>query len=67
MAKKPKPEAPRGGSEKAQSSHATPPPSLPHPQPQTAFDVFGSDLPDEAFAEIFDQPREGGWRDVDFD
>jgi hypothetical protein len=24
---------------------------------KTAFDVFGSDLPDEAFAGVFDQPR----------
>jgi hypothetical protein len=28
----------------------------------TAFDVFGSDLPDEAFAGVFDQPRERDWR-----
>jgi hypothetical protein len=24
----------------------------------TAFDVFGSELPDEAFAGVFDQPRQ---------
>ncbi len=28
----------------------------------TAFDVFGSDLPDEAFAGVFEQPREREWR-----
>jgi hypothetical protein len=31
----------------------------------TAFDVFGSDLPDEAFAGVFEQPRERGWRKLD--
>jgi hypothetical protein len=25
---------------------------------KTAFDVFGSDLPDEAFVGVFDQPRQ---------
>jgi hypothetical protein len=25
---------------------------------KTAFDVFGSELPDEAFAGVFDQPRQ---------
>jgi hypothetical protein len=31
-----------------------------NPEMKTAFDVFGSDLPDEAFAGVFDQPRQGG-------
>lgn len=31
---------------------------------KTAFDVFGSDIPDEAFAGIFDQPRQRAWRKV---
>ena len=31
----------------------------------TAFDVFGSDLPDEVFAGVFDRPRQGSWRKVD--
>jgi hypothetical protein len=31
----------------------------------TAFDVFGSELPDETFTGVFDQPRQGGWREVD--
>ncbi len=34
------------------------------PELATAFDVFGSDLPDEAFAGVFDQPRERDWRMV---
>ena len=32
---------------------------------RTAFDVFGSDLPDDAFAGVFDQPRARTWREVD--
>jgi hypothetical protein len=32
---------------------------------KTAFDIFGSELPDEAFAGIFDRPRQGNWREVD--
>ena len=32
---------------------------------KTAFDVFGADLPDETFAGVFDQPRQGGWRKID--
>jgi hypothetical protein len=35
------------------------------PGVETAFDVFGSELPDEAFAGVFDQPRQNGWREVD--
>jgi hypothetical protein len=32
---------------------------------KTAFDVFGSDLPDEVFNGVFDQPRRDRWREVD--
>jgi hypothetical protein len=32
---------------------------------KTAFDIFGSDLADEAFTGVYDQPRQRGWRDVD--
>lgn len=32
---------------------------------RSAFDIFGSDLPDEAFAGIFDQPRPRSWREID--
>jgi hypothetical protein len=35
------------------------------PQVKTAFDVFGSDLAEEAFAGVFDQPRQKKWREVD--
>jgi hypothetical protein len=32
------------------------------PAVKTAFDIFGSDLPDEVFDGVFDQPRERAWR-----
>lgn len=35
------------------------------PEIKTAFDVFGSDLPDEAFAGVFDQGRPRIWREID--
>ena len=35
------------------------------PELKTAFDIFGSELPDDAFAGVFDQPRQGSWRKVD--
>ena len=35
------------------------------PDVKTAFDIFGSDLPDQAFAGVFDQPRQKGWREFD--
>jgi hypothetical protein len=31
---------------------------------KTAFDVFGSDFADGAFAGVFDQPREQSWRRI---
>jgi hypothetical protein len=31
----------------------------------TAFDIFGSDLPDDVFAGVLDQPRQRGWREID--
>jgi hypothetical protein len=35
--------------------------ALVNPAEMTAFDIFGSALPDEAFAGVFDQPRERDW------
>ena len=32
---------------------------------RTAFDIFGSDLPDEVFEGVFDQPRDATWRKID--
>jgi hypothetical protein len=53
----------RHGSERAQSLRATLQQALIDPEVRTAFDVFGSDLADETFTGVFDQPREETWRD----
>ena len=37
--------------------------ALVDPDVKTAFDVFGSELPDETFAGVFDLPRQRDWRD----
>jgi hypothetical protein len=36
------------------------------PKAETAFDIFGSDLPDEVFEGVFDQRCESNWREIDF-
>lgn len=33
--------------------------------PKTAFDIFGSDLPDDLFDGVFGNRRDSGWRPVD--
>jgi hypothetical protein len=38
---------------------------LGHPELNTAFDIFGSELPDEVFAGVFDNPRQRDWRKID--
>jgi len=55
----------RGEAEKAETLRATLAKALLHPEVRSAFDVFGSDLPDETFADVFDQPRQRDWRRVD--
>jgi len=50
--------------EKAEALRSTLAKALIHPEVKTAFDVFGSDLPDEAFAGVFEQPRQRDWREV---
>ena len=54
----------RGSSEKADAIRSTLAEALVHPEVKSAFDVFGSELPDEAFAGVFDQPRQCNWRNV---
>jgi len=39
--------------------------ALVDPNVKNAFDVFGSDLPDDAFEGVFEQPRPHAWREVD--
>jgi len=50
----------RGRAEKAEALRSTLAKALLHPEAKTAFDIFGSELPDEAFAGVFDRtaPRE---------
>jgi hypothetical protein len=55
----------RGEADKAEALRSTLAKALAHPEVKTAFDVFGSELPDETFAGVFDQPRQGDWREVD--
>ncbi len=55
----------RGEPERARLLRSALEKALIDPEVKTAFDVFGSDLPDEVFAGVFDQPRQVGWRKVD--
>lgn len=55
----------RGDLPKAQRLRERLKASLGADQPKTAFDIFGSDLPDEVFEGVFEQGRGTGWRDVE--
>lgn len=55
----------RGPANKAAALRSMLERALVHPEVKTAFDVFGSELPDETFAGVFDQPRQRDWREVD--
>jgi len=55
----------RGKPEKAAALRSTLAKALIHPGVKTAFDIFGSELPDEAFTGVFDQPRQRDWRELD--
>ena len=55
----------RGDPTRAEAIRSTLHEALADPVPRTAFDVFGSDLPDDVFADVFDQPRTRDWRRVD--
>jgi hypothetical protein len=55
----------RGKPEKAEALRSILAKVLIDPQANTAFDIFGSDLPDEVFAGVFDQPRLRSLREVD--
>ena len=55
----------RGGAEKAEALRSTLAKAVMIPEMRTAFDIFGSELPDEVFTGVFDQPRQRGWRKVD--
>ena len=51
--------------ERAAALRSTLASALQSPDVKTAFDVFGSELPDEVFDGVFDRPRRDGWREVD--
>jgi hypothetical protein len=57
----------RGEIGKAEALRAAVARALSHPEAEvrTAFDVFGSELPDEAFEGVFDQRRRENWPEVD--
>lgn len=56
----------RGEPKRARILRATLKNALIDADAKTVFDVFGSELPDEAFADVFDQPRAQGWRETPF-
>lgn len=58
-------EALRDEPERAEGLRKTLAKSLALAEANNAFDVFGSDLPDEAFSGVFDLPRQRDWRQVD--
>lgn len=51
--------------EKAKALRSTLEKTLVDPNVETAFDVFGADLPDETFAGIFVQERPRSWRKIE--
>jgi hypothetical protein len=55
----------RGKTGKAHAVRSTLAKAIMNPEIKTAFDIFGSKLSEEVFADIFDQPRQRGWRRVD--
>ena len=55
----------RGKTKEAEALRSTLTKAVMPAELKTAFDIFGSELPDDAFAGVFDQPRQRGWRPVD--
>ena len=51
----------RGKTEEAEALRSALTKAVMPPELKTAFDVFGSELPDDAFAGVFDQPRQRDW------
>jgi hypothetical protein len=54
----------RSNPEQAGALRSTLEKALTDSEVKTAFDVFGSGLPDEVFGGVFDQPRHRRWREV---
>lgn len=55
----------RGKTKEAEALRSTLTKAVMPAELRTAFDVFGSELPDDAFAGVFDQPRQRSWREID--
>jgi hypothetical protein len=55
----------RGEPERAKSLRSTLEKALIDPEVKNAFDIFGSDMPDDAFSGVFEQPRQKDWREID--
>jgi len=55
----------RGRDGKAEALRSILANALHDPETRTALEIFGSDLPDEAFAGVFDQPRHRNWREIE--
>jgi hypothetical protein len=55
----------RGKTKEAETLRSTMAKAVMPPELRTAFDIFGSELPDDAFAGVFDQPRQRSWREID--
>ena len=55
----------RGKTKEAETLRSTLAKAVMPPELRTAFDIFGSELPDDAFAGVFDQPRQRSWREID--
>jgi hypothetical protein len=55
----------RGKTKEAEALRSTLTKAVMPPELRTAFDIFGSELPDDAFAGVFDQPRQRSWREID--
>src|SRR5258707_4129155 len=55
----------RGGAEKAEALRSALAKAVMNPEMKPAFDIFGSELPDEGFTGGFDQPRQEVWSRVD--
>jgi hypothetical protein len=55
----------RDGPERAEPIRSALASALAHQKVKSAFEIFGSELSDAAFAGVFDQPRQRAWRKVD--
>lgn len=55
----------RGKREKAEALRSALAKALTPTSTANAFDIFGSDLPDEVFSGVLDQPRQEHWREID--